>query len=342
MRKSFMAAAACAIAFTATTAQAACQIQVLADLPLQPSRSRALVKGAVNDQPAVFILDTGAWASTMPFLTARKLGVKIDSSTQIQSEGIGGRTATTFGHFDLKLGQSTFHHEVMTVVNMQPLDHEAVAFMGRELIGRRDLEIDMPGNEARVEKVVGCSPAELAYWNKPYSQVRLQGDGSDSPAVLVTVLLNGRAVPAQIDSGAPQSIVTPDAARAAGLNLARANAGDEVGGIGSQRLSSQVATFDTFTLGDETIKNAKLVVAEMWKYNKQEEVGTRLGSSTHDSLQPRMLLGADFLHAHHVLIANSMGLMVFSYMGGPVFDISQQVETEPQQSATTPPPAKIR
>ncbi len=101
----------------------------------------------------------------------------------------------------------------------------------------------------------------------------------------------------------------------------------------------QVVTFDSFTLGDETIKNAKLVVAEMWKYNKMEETGTRLGSHTHDLGEPRMLLGADFLRAHHVLVANSMGLMVFSYMGGPVFDISQRREAAHSQPGSTPSPA---
>jgi predicted aspartyl protease len=330
--------AAAVLAFATTTAHAACQIQVLADLPLQPSPDRALVKGEVNGQPVVFILDTGAWASSMPFPDARKLGVKIDLSDQVTSEGIGGRVVTTFGHFDLKLGQSVFPHEIMTVMSMPSLDNHAVALVGRELIGKRDLEIDLPSNEVRVEKVVGCSASELAYWNKPYSQVRLQADGSEAPAILVTVLLNGHAIPAELDSGSPQSIVTPDAARTAGVNLMQGSSNAEIGGVGARRVASEVVTFDSFTLGDETIKNAKLVVSEMWKYNKLDETGTRLGSHTHDMEEPRMLLGADFLRAHHVLVANSMGLMVFSYMGGPVFDISQRQAAASSQAGPNPSP----
>ena len=71
-----------------------------------------------------------------------------------------------------------------------------------------------------------------------------------------------------------------------------------------------------------------------------EETGTRLGSQSHDMEQPRMLLGADFLHAHHVLIANSMRLMVFSYMGGPVFDISQRQASAPSHADPDATPAK--
>ncbi len=338
MRGCLAAVAATALLLAATTANAACQIGVLADLPLQANPYRALAKGAVNGKPVVFILDTGAWASSMPIADARKLGVKLDLSTQVTSEGIGGQVYTTFGHFDLELGQSRFPHEVMTVLNMPSLDNHAVALIGRELIGKRDLEIDLPDNEVRVEKVVGCAAGELAYWNKPYSQTRLESDGSEDSAILVTVLLNGHAIPAEIDSGATQSIVTPGAAATAGVNLAQASATDEIGGIGARRVAAQVATFKTFTLGDETIKNAKLIVSEMWKYNKMEETGTRLGSQTHDLSQPRMLLGADFLRAHHVLIANSMGLMVFSYMGGPVFDISQDKASASSRADAKPTP----
>jgi hypothetical protein len=95
------------------------------------------------------------------------------------------------------------------------------------------------------------------------------------------------------------------------------------GGMAGRGIEARIVRFDTFTLGDETIKNAKLVVADLWKNTKVEKLGTRLGSEAHDLAQPRMLLGADFLRAHRVLVANGMGLMVFSYVGGPVFDISQ-------------------
>jgi len=37
---------------------------------------------------------------------------------------------------------------------------------------------------------------------------------------------------------------------------------------------------------------------------------------------PTMILGADFLRAHHVLFAHSQGQFYFSYLGGKVFKTS--------------------
>ncbi|WP_158914926.1 retropepsin-like aspartic protease [Caulobacter sp. S45] len=289
----------------------------------------------MNGQPAVFMLDTGADISAMPYPDAQRLGVKMVASNAFKSEGIGGRVGTGEAQFNMTLGKIELPHEAMTVLPMASLDHHAVAVIGRELLAQHDLELDMPDNAVRLVKVDGCAASQIAYWNKPYSQVALESDGSSRPAILVNILLNGHVVPALIDSGAPQSIVTPAAARAAGVDLDKAQMSGEVGGIGVHRLPANVVRFDTFTIGDETIRNAEIVVSDMWKYNKMEETGTRLGSHTHDLAEPRMLLGADFLHAHRVLVANSLKVMVFSYAGGPIFD-SSQPQTPAPGSANAP------
>lgn len=317
----------------ASQASADCKIKVLADFPLQPNPNRLLVSGAVNGKPAVFILDTGAAISAMPYKDALKTGVSLSGMNNMTSEGIGGRAKTGTGHFDLRLGSINLPDEVMTVVAMRSLDSGATALIGRELLMQHDLELDLPDNDVKVVEPQGCSADQLAYWNKPYSEAKLEGDRSSRPAILTEVLLNGRLTPALIDSGAERSVVTVAAARAAGADLASATSTGKVGGIGVGTLSADVVRFDSFTIGDETIKNAKLIVSDLWRYNKHEETGTRLGSETHDMAEPRMVLGADFLRAHRLLVANSMGVLVFSYVGGPVFDISQTARAAPAGSA---------
>jgi hypothetical protein len=86
-------------------------------------------------------------------------------------------------------------------------------------------------------------------------------------------------------------------------------------------VDERVAEFDSFTIGDETIQHVKIRIADLWKYNKVEKTGSRLGYD--QSLQqPKMLLGADFLQAHRLIIAHGQKLVLFSYIGGPVFDVS--------------------
>ncbi len=319
-------------------AQPTCQIRV-GTFPLEPNPTRALVKGEVNGQPVVFIVDTGAWISSMPYPDAKRLKVKFQSSNSMTSEGIGGRVATGEVRFHLKLGNTDLPNEAMTVLGMGRLDNNAVGLIGLDLLAQHDLELDLPENKIRLVQADNCAVPGLVYWNKPYSQTPLESDGSVRPQILLNVKLNGHRIPALLDSGSPQSVVTLDAARAAGVIVEKAQLADDIGGIGGGRITARLAHFDTFTIGDETIKNTTLVVSEMWKYNKVEEIGTHLGSEYHSLNQPRMLLGADFLRAHRVMIARSRGLILFSYMGGPVFDVSKQSIISPPQNAAAPSPA---
>jgi hypothetical protein len=330
----------------ASAAHAACRIGMFGDLPLEPDPYRALVKGAVNGQSSLFILDTGAWASTISYADAQRYKVKVDGSAfvytgvELKAEGVGGRQGVGAATFDMKLGSLELPREVMTAIPMRSLDHGAAALVGRDLLGQHDIELDMPDHEVRLVKITGCTPADLDYWNKPYSVAKLESDGSSRPAILVNVLLNGRPVPAMLDSGAEETTITEEAARLAGADLRTSADYGKVRGIGDGAISAKIAHFASFTLGDETIHDVNLVVSEMWKYNKLEQTGTRLGSEAHDTFQPRMLLGADFLSSHRVMVANSMGVVVFSYIGGPVFAAPQASQAAQKSAASGAPPPR--
>ncbi len=55
----------------------------------------------------------------------------------------------------------------------------------------------------------------------------------------------------------------------------------------------------------------------------------RIGSRIPVALagEPEMLLGADFLRAHRLLISNSTRQLVFTYEGGPVFQVPKPAQT---------------
>ena len=170
--------AAVAALLAASTAHAGCKLRVYGDLSLQPSPSRALIKGAVDGHPVVFIVDTGAWTSSMPIPDARRLGVKIDDSNIFVSTGIGGGVSSGEAHFSMKLGQLDLPRESMAVLAMGSLDHDAVCFGSDLTFWRRTiLRSTCPTTKLKLLKLGRfASLDELVnfYWGKPAAEVALQ------------------------------------------------------------------------------------------------------------------------------------------------------------------------
>jgi hypothetical protein len=154
-----------------------------------------------------------------------------------------------------------------------------------------------------------------------------------SQAILVDVKINGRTIRAQMDTGAPHSIITPSAAAAAGLRLDSPDvqAAGVVRGLGVEAIRSQAGTFDTFAFDTETVRNARLVIADMFRANTKVPTGSHLAVPVMD--MPDMLLGEDFFRAHRVYVAVGQKRVYVSYVGGPVFEAppspAQQPPTRP-------------
>ncbi len=316
-------------ALGATSAHGACVIKMYGQLQLEPTPGRTFVKGAANGHAARFLADTGADLTSISTPDAVSVGAAMRVRPGLDTYGVGGSVGTKVSSLDLTLGRTTVKGEAVMVLDGPASKAEPTVILGRDLLLQHDLELDLPDQAIRFLQPTDCKAAELVYWNKPYSQVRLESDGSDHSAILVNVLLNGHIVPAMIDSGASTSVVTPEAAALAGVPYNAGEAREHAHGIGPHAVDVRVASFDSFTLGDETIKNVRIRIADLWKYNKIEETGTRLGYE--QSVQtPKMLLGADFLAAHRAFVARSQNLIVFSYVGGPVFDVPPEAKSEPQ------------
>jgi hypothetical protein len=149
----------------------------------------------------------------------------------------------------------------------------------------------------------------------------------------VDVLLNGRVVRAQIDSGASVSVLSKSMADRIGVRYA--STGMALAGIGRGSLELWIADVQTFTLGDETIHNTQLRVAQLGKHGTTQRLGSRIPVAA--VAAPDMLLGLDFLRAHRVLIDNTTRKMVFTYEGGPVFQINNPAESGGSSGVAQPP-----
>ena len=94
----------------------------------------------------------------------------------------------------------------------------------------------------------------------------------------------------------------------------------KINGVGSRAVEAGVARFDSFSIGGELIRNPEIVVTPLWGAFQADSNNMRTAALVRE--QPEVILGADFLSSHRVLLAVSQRRFYFSYLGGPVFSRS--------------------
>jgi hypothetical protein len=86
-------------------------------------------------------------------------------------------------------------------------------------------------------------------------------------------------------------------------------------------------------IGNEMVKDTMLPFADLFKDATYTPMGSLVPRGFEDL--PPMLLGADFLLAHRVLVSHSQRKVYFTYAGGPVFRRTETLNPP----ADLPPPA---
>jgi len=168
----------------------------------------------------------------------------------------------------------------------------------------------------RLYQAKDCEGVSLAYWaTEPAGEVPIEAGSG----IRFTVAINGKPVRTQLDSGASASVLSKADAARLGVTPESPGvvAGGCVAGWGERVVDSWIATFESFAIGNERIRNPKIYFADMWKYTTYTETGSRLPNRF--AGLPDMVLGADFLRAHRVLVARSQRKMYFTHVGGTVF-----------------------
>jgi predicted aspartyl protease len=316
-------------AMVALPAHARCQIENVAAIPVETERNQLLTRGAIDGHPVRVLIDTGSYLSFIWRSAAERLGLRLIGAPRLRLFGLGGesRVDATFVE-ELQVGALTVKGSRLPVAGDVPSRVDFI--FGEDFLSRGSVEFDLRHSVIRTMDTSGCTPAELPYWARIYSMADLIASPRDAQAIRVNVVLNGHAVRAQIDSGSSVSFLSKSVADSVGVHYLSTNA--EVVGIGPRSLQTWIAEVQSFKLGDESINNTQLRVAQLGKYQTKERIGSRIPVAA--GIEPDMLLGMDFLWAHRVLIDNVTRKMVFTYEGGPVFQISKPaVSNEPSSGA---------
>ena len=322
--KSLVAIAAAAIAIWgigAAPALADCKMVQVAELALDPQWYGAVADGQINGQPIKAMIDTGSSLSVISRAEAAKLGLAFRPINGISLYGVGGqRQAYRTTVQSLQVGQ-LFAKNIDLIGSDRLTDPRIAMILGNDILSQFDVEFDLPDHVMRLFKPEGCSPDQLVYWNKPYSLAPLLGTNRDSPSVRTSVSLNGQRIAAELDSGAGASVVDITVANRVGVVIDSAVSTEAAHGMGDAPRPVSIGLFKSFALGDEQIGNVKIQLINLVGDLQltDQDTDTRIARSVTGDTEPMMLIGDDFLRTHRVLIANREHVMVFSYLGGPVF-----------------------
>jgi predicted aspartyl protease len=346
-----------------------------ATLPVRSADGLLLIKTRLNGDAATMIADTGRLHTEVALDEAERLGLKLTHSKITGTDANGDATATyaTFVD-DVSLDKFFWHGVKLGVVPHVAQSYSALAGADILLNGLyKDVEFSLAARQIKFfVPSAECSNAFLAYWDENASTVPLVDLSPQDPRQVVTVEVNGKKMTALIDSGSPTSMINLEAAARVGITPQSAGVAElaDKNGVGKQHGKAWLASFESFSIGGETIKNPKIGIADLWgpvppdafsdlqsglrlmSINPSRSVaassggGSGVSGKVNDGLaqmapvqseiltgdRPDMLLGADFLRSHRVLLAISQRRMYYSYLGGKVFDNGDDDAAEKAQA----------
>jgi predicted aspartyl protease len=296
----------------------ACRYTEVASLPLHYTGTglQVTTEGSINGNPATMLVDTGAFDSALATTPVERYKLAL-TETGRTSHGVGGDAKIYMAHIDeLSVGPAKSGRAPIRVLTDfgSPPSYDAI--IGAPFLLQTDLEVSLATRELRFFRPSNCKDRFLAYWDPKAIEIPFEGSSTRGPNPRFTVLINGKKMKAMIDTGAATTVIGLNAARRAGLKLGTPGVtrGPDGSGIGSARVARWNTTFDTFQIGEETVRNAEIGVID-WDGNVD------------------ILLGDDFLRAHRVLFAMSQRKIYLSYIGGEPFGQRDKLEPWIQQEA---------
>jgi predicted aspartyl protease len=281
---------------------AACQVQPRAVVPLEIASRHAIVTVKVNNQPASFILDTGAERTMVTVAAVQRLGLDLDQLTGTTVMGIGGlvrhqnalpRSLTLGG---VALRHPTLLRDSTLAVGPLPIssfDGQRIdGLLGRDFLSAFDLSLDIPGRRLTLYDVRDCQGTFLP-WTKQYRVIAaLPAYGK---ALAIPTQLDGQWMRTLIDTGAGTSILTAPGIARLGLTPASL-VGDPVAmahGVGDRPVPVRLHRFGALNVGGGRTPEPTLLVAPVRVVPTVE-----------------LVLGDDWLQSHRVWLSYST-LQVF-------------------------------
>ncbi|MEO6080229.1 MAG: retroviral-like aspartic protease family protein [Steroidobacteraceae bacterium] len=295
---------------------AACKMTGLAQLPVTMRRSQPVIPAKINGTDVKFLVDSGAFYSIISAATAEGLNLpKTMVPGNIVLKGVGGiqqPTMATVRNFGLA---GAIVNDMEFLVTRNAIGGDVVGVLGQNVFSFSDVEYDLGNGAIRLLRAEGCTDADKAYWVKAgekFSSVAIQPIAKFEPHIVGTAYVNGKKIRVMFDTGASSSVLNMRSAERAGIkpNSPGVVEAQPMRGGGTGVMRTWLATVASFKIGDEEIKDTRLRFGEI------------------ELADFDMLLGADFFLSHRIYVAYSANKVLFTYRGGPVFDLQAGANPE--------------
>ncbi len=276
------------------------------------------VAASIDGHPVAMLLDTGAARSLIWRSAAKDLNLNIEPANATFYGAGGGDNAGVVWTRDFAFAGATFHRIPFYTAGRGTLAGQSAGTIGEDFLSRWDIELDLSAGKVRLFTPKHCDGDQVVYWAPQYSMVKLIRAPENSNWLEANVRLNDHEAVAMFDSGAYASTVTSQALQQAHI-LPESPVVDQAPGLGlaAKAIATTAAVFPTLTIGQETVRNVRLRIADLFGNDLEMQTGSHIRQKVFDV--PDLVIGADFFLAHRIYVANSQGKIYFTYKSGPVF-----------------------
>jgi hypothetical protein len=311
--------------------QASCQLKEISEFHVARVGNSPVIDGQVNGQPIRILLETGAVDSSITDTAAHQLDLPIREYSNPIVVGVGGIERVQSAVVkELKIGRLVLKDYRISVIFKQIEDANGVAGfqLGADFLAHFTTEWDLAHGVVRLLHPQDCKLEELAYWSPGYFRVDLESVSPFSPTFVLAVKVNGKSMKARLTSGSAFSFISPQGALDAGVEPGGQNAepAGDITGFTPKPIPTWMGRFDTFEIGGETIRNARLRIGEVFPQSKQQRLGPLFGVGRGPAA---LKIGADFLQAHRLIIVPEQHVALFTYNGGTPFQAERPDEAAP-------------
>ena len=242
-----------------------CNVGRLVDLPLLAGGKLPAVEASLDGQKVAVYIDTGAALSVIDSRAADRFNLRSGPEQgMVRLNGAGGAVyAPMVTVHNLVLGggrASNIELPVAGELGPPVLGVPVLGLFGGDFLSNYDIDIDLPRHRFAMYVMHGCGSDPRPLGNSAFEMPF----HLDETKVMLDLRLNGKPFPGFLDSGAEHTLVSPSEAASVGVtaaDLAADRAGRTVG-IDGTRVVAHLHRFASLTIGDETMRNVRIIVAD--------------------------------------------------------------------------------